>query len=260
MSDLAVTRVVERVELDANAVLKRAWALYKRLFVRSVTLGLIIFGVLRLVEALVRGHRAGVGVALFTVVLSITGLALLQGALVEIVRGLHEDGDDNPSVPEVLHRSAQRTGRLVLVSLLAGFGIVIGFLLLIVPGAILAVRWALAVPVAMLEDRSAAKSLKRSSEIVRGNGWNVFKVLFAVGLLEGIASLPFTIASVGAGPFRWWFVMTAASALTAPYAAHALTVMYYGLVEPKRPVVLEQGKRWQSVWDAADSSHDPADS
>ena len=259
MSELALTRVVERVELDANAVLKRAWELYKRLFLRSVSLGLIIFGALHLVEALVRSGRAGFGVALLAIVLAITGVALLQGALVEIVRGLHEDGDDYPSLPEVLQRSARRTGKLVVVSLLAGFGIVLGFLLLIVPGIVLAARWALAVPVAMLEDRSATKSLQRSREIVRGNGWNVFKVLFAVGLLEGLASLPFRIATIGTGPFGWWILTTIGSALTAPFAAHALTVVYYGLVEPKRPVVLEQGKRWQSVWDAEDAHRSPAD-
>jgi hypothetical protein len=258
MTDLAVTHSVETVELDPNAVLKRAWVLYKRLFVRSVTLGLIIFGVLHLAEALARGQNAGVGVDPLTVGFSIVGLALLQGALVEIVRGLHEDGDDDPSVPEVLRRSMRKIGRLALVSVLTSVGIVIGLLLLVVPGAILAVRWALAVPVVMLEDGSATKSLQRSREIVKGNGWNVFKVLFAVGLLEGIASLPFTIALVGAGPFRWWFATTAASALTAPYAAHALTVMYYGLVEPKRPVVLERGERWQSVWDAQDLPPDPS--
>jgi hypothetical protein len=39
------------------------------------------------------------------------------------------------------------------------------------------------------------------------------------------------------------------AALTAPYAAHALIVVYYALVQPGRPIVLEPGQRWQSVWE-----------
>jgi hypothetical protein len=35
-------------------------------------------------------------------------------------------------------------------------------------------------------------------------------------------------------------------------AAHALTVAYYTLVDPGRPVVLERGQRWQSIWDDED--------
>ena len=36
MGEFAVTRAVQRVELDASAVLGEAWRLYKRLFARSV--------------------------------------------------------------------------------------------------------------------------------------------------------------------------------------------------------------------------------
>ena len=110
------------------------------------------------------------------------------------------------------------------VSLLAGLGVGAGLLLLVVPGLVLATRWAVAVPVGMLEDGTARNALRRSREIVRGNGWNVFQVLLAVGLLEGLAGVPFALAAAGAGPFGWWLALTLGSALTAPYAAHAPTV------------------------------------
>ena len=117
------------------------------------------------------------------------------------------------------------------VSLLAGLGVGAGLLLLVVPGLVLTTRWAVAVPVGMLEDGTARNALRRSREIVRGNGWivrgngwNVFQVLLAVGLLEGLAGVPFALAAAGAGPFGWWLALTLGSALTAPYAAHAPTV------------------------------------
>jgi hypothetical protein len=71
-------------------------------------------------------------------------------------------------------------------------------------------------------------------------------------VLTGLVQISFTLAAAGAGPFGWWLAATAASALTAPYAAHALTVAYYTLVEPGSPVVLEPGHRWRSIWDEDD--------
>jgi hypothetical protein len=78
---------------------------------------------------------------------------------------------------------------------------------------------------------------------------SIFTVLFAIGALTALVQIPFGLAAAGAGPFNWWLATTLASALTAPYAAHALIVVYYALLQPGRPVVLEPGQRWQSVWE-----------
>jgi hypothetical protein len=252
MSEFAVTRRVERVQLEANAVLGEAWRLYKRLFARSVVLGGIVFGVLGLIELFGRSGQAGAAVGLFSLAFTIGGVALLQGGLVEIVRGLHADGDDEPGAAELLGRAGGRLWKLVCVSLLTAIGCALGALLLVVPGLILMTRWAVSVPVAMLEGGNARDALRRSREIVAGNGWPVFRVLFAVGVLTFLVEIPFLFVASGAGLFGWWVATTLASALTAPYAAHALTVVYYGLVQPGRPVVLPPGQRWQSVWQEQD--------
>jgi hypothetical protein len=248
MSDLVVTRTVQRVELDANAVLKEAWRLYKRLFTRSVLMGAVVLGVMHLFQALA-GSSGSAFVPVLGLVLSVAGIALLQGGLVEIVRGLHTDGDDEASIPEVLARASGKIWKLVWLSIMSALGIGLGFLLFVVPGFVLMTRWAVSVPVAMLEEGSARDALRRSREIVSGNGWSVFKVLFAVGALTALVQIPFGLAAAGAGPFNWWLASTLASALTAPYAAHALIVVYYGLLQPGRPVVLDPGQRWQSVWE-----------
>jgi len=248
MSDYAVARRVERVQLEANAVLGEAWRLYRRLFARSIVLGAIVFGVLGLIELFGRSSKAGAAVGLLSLGFTIGGVALLQGGLVEIVRGLHADGDDEAGAGELLGRAGGRLGKLVCVSLLTAIGCALGALLLVVPALVLMTRWAVAVPVAMLEEGNARGALRRSREIVAGNGWPVFRVLVAVGLLTFLVEIPFLLVASGAGLFGWWVATTLASALTAPYAAHALTVVYYGLVQPGRPVVLPPGQRWQSVW------------
>jgi hypothetical protein len=253
MADFAVTRTVEKVELDANAVLKQAWQLYKRLFSRSLLMGALVFGVLNIVNEAVRSGRTGLIVGLLSIVVTIAGTALLQGGLVEIVRGLHVDGDDDASAFDALARAGDRLGKLVAVSLLVGLGVGLGVLLLVIPGLVLATRWAVAVPVAMLEEGTAREAMQKSREIVRGNGWNVFKVLFAVGLITGLVSVPFALVGAHEGPFGWWVAVTLGSMLTAPYAAHALTVAYYALVQPGRPIVLPAAQSWHSIWDDEDT-------
>ena len=249
MTDYAAAPdVAQRVRIDANDVLKRAWQLYKRLFARSLVIGGLVFGTLHFVEAIARSRHSA-GLSLLSLVLVFAGTALVQGGLVEIVRGLHADGDDEASVGEALRRAGGRVTKLVRVSLISSIFIGVGFVVFIVPGCILMTRWAVAVPVAMLEGGNARDALRRSKEMVDGNGWNVFKVLFAVGMLTAIVTVPFVFVSANAGAFGWWIAVTISSMLTAPYAAHALTVVYYTLSEPQRPVILDPGHRWGSVWD-----------
>jgi uncharacterized membrane protein len=61
-------------------------------------------------------------------------------------------------------------GIAVLVSLGAG----LGFMLLIVPGIILWLRWSVAVPVLVQERRGVFGSMKRSRELTKGSRWALF--------------------------------------------------------------------------------------
>jgi hypothetical protein len=261
MTDYAATTPAQpaQVKLDPNAVLSQAWRLYKRLFLRSVLMGAVVFGTVNLLQALTAKGHSPLFLGLFGIFLTVAGIALLQGGLVEIVRGLHADGDADVSMLEVFRRAGGKTLKLVRVSALAGLGIALASLLLVVPGVILAVRWAVAVPVAILEEGSARSALGRSRALLKGNGWAVFKILFVCGVLNALMLFPLTFVTIGMGPFAQWLSGTAASALATPYLAHALTIVYYSLLEPQRPVTLEPGQRWSSVWDAQDAqTEEPA--
>ena len=252
MTDYALSQPVQRLELDRSAVLTQTWALYKRLFVRSVLMSVVIFGGLQLVDSLVRASNNRLLLGLLYILLMVFGIALLQGALVEIVRDLHVDGDAEVSVLDLFRRASGRVWKLVLVSLMYGLAVGLGSILFVVPGIILAVRWAVVVPVAMLEDGSAGSALRRSRQILAGNGWNVFKILFVCGVLNALVVIPVTLVAARSGPLLQWIAAVLVTALAAPYYAHALTVIYYTLLEPGRPVALEPGRRWESVWTAQD--------
>jgi hypothetical protein len=78
---------------------------------------------------------------------------------------------------------------LLLLGILYGLGVGFGLLLLIVPGLYLLTIWAVAAPVVLVERQDAIVSLRRSRELVAGNGWQVFGVLFALFLLSFVVAI-----------------------------------------------------------------------
>jgi hypothetical protein len=66
---------------------------------------------------------------------------------------------------------------IVVAGVLAGIGIFVGLILLVVPGLILMTWWVLIIPVIVLERTNAGASFGRSRELVRGYGWRVFGVI-----------------------------------------------------------------------------------
>jgi hypothetical protein len=118
---------------------------------------------------------------------------------------------------------------LLAVSILAGIGIGIGLVLLIVPGLILATFWAVVAPVTVLERPGVFPAFGRSWELVRGNGWPVFGVIImfilifiAIGIVLGVIG-----ALLGdAGEVILGYVGTV---ITAPLVALAASVLYFEL-------------------------------
>jgi hypothetical protein len=75
-----------------------------------------------------RSGRAGAALGLLSFAFTLAGVALLQGGLVEIVRGLHADGDDEPAATELIGRASGKLVKLVCVSLLTALGVGFGLL------------------------------------------------------------------------------------------------------------------------------------
>jgi len=115
-----------------------------------------------------------------------------------------------------------------------------------------ALRYAVAVPPAVLEDSTALESIARSVELTRGSLWRVV-VLFVFAVVIGYAGLmltqgPFFVAAIAAGPETttgFWLnlcgVITGsiASILTGPLAVVAMAVLYYDLRIRKEGLDLE---------------------
>lgn len=220
--------------MDISTVLGEAWSLYTRHIGRFFLTAFVVYAVLDLVSALAdaaAGDSVAAGIlwGLIAAIVSVVGFFWVQGALVETVRDVR-DGRADRSVGETYRAVQPRLAALIVAGILAGIGIAIGLLLLIVPGLFLLTIWSMLVPVIVLEGRSAGASFDRSREIVRGNGWSVFGLIVVVFLLVAIASGVIGLLFAPLPDFLdSWLGSLVAHSLTIPFAAAALTTAYFKL-------------------------------
>ena len=233
-----------------SEILGDAWVVYRRLWRRSVVVAGLVFAVVSLADAFAARRNTG-ATTLVSVILTLVGGLLVQGALVEVVRDLHEGREPGP-VGEYYTRTRDRLGTLLGASVLYGIGVAVGFVLLIVPGLIAVARWSLIVPLVVIERLGVGEAFSRSSRLVKGQTGRVLVLVVVANLITAIAGLLIRSAFGFLPDFASiWVGGTIASAIAAPYGAHVLTVLYYKLTEPERPILPEQPSRetWRSVWD-----------
>lgn len=77
-------------------------------------------------------------------------------------------------------RRRRRLWAMLGLSLVSGIGILLGLILLILPGIYLVVRWSAAVPALIGEDAGVFESLSRSAEAVEGRFWQVCGAMLVV--------------------------------------------------------------------------------
>jgi hypothetical protein len=222
--------------VTVGGVLGEAWRLYTKFFTRFFVVAAIVFVVVNLIGGLL-GAIAGTGggirvlVALIASVISLVGTFWLQGALVYAVEDVR-DGRIDSSIGDLFERVQPYLWTLIGAGILAGLGIALGLVLLIVPGLILLTWWCLIVPVIVLEGKRVGEAFGRSRELVRGHGWTVFGVVIIAFLASAIASGLIQAIFSGLSPFlRYWIGGTIANAIVDPFVAVALTLMYFHLRE-----------------------------
>ena len=222
--------------MTVGGILGEAWRLYTKFFTRFFLIAAIVFGIINLLNAVLGwaiGTSSGVVVlvALITTVVSLVGTFWVQGALVYAVEDVR-DGRIDSSIGDLYERVRPYLGTLILAGVLAGLGIAVGLVLLIVPGLILLTWWCLIVPVIVLEGKRVGESFSRSRELVRGHAWTVFGIIIIAVLASAIASGVIQSIFSFLNPFfRYWIGGTIANAIVDPFLAVALTLMYFHLRE-----------------------------
>jgi hypothetical protein len=139
-----------------------------------------------------------------------------------------------------LRFALRRLPAVVLLSILSGVLVLLGTVLLVIPGIYLYVAFTVAVPVLLVEGAGPVRALGRSRELVRGRWWGTCGVAVVGSLLVSIVGVALSGLVVGvafANPARNsvtgfvlnTFAATLGSMIATPAAAAFITVLYIDL-------------------------------
>lgn len=227
--------------MTVGGILSEAFELYRRFFGRFFLTAAAVFVVLNLFTAIVAdlqrdGSDAVAAIwSLVSLVVTLIGSLWLQGALTATVADVR-DGRADEDIEATFRRVRPVLWPLFVAGLLAGLGIALGFLALIVPGLFLLTRWILFAPVVVLERLPATDALRRSWNLVRGHGWTVFAVILLTLILSAVGQALALALFVFLPDFlRDWIGGLVANSLTTPFMALAWTLMYFRLRDGPEP-------------------------
>jgi hypothetical protein len=136
----------------------------------------------------------------------------------------------------------------VLIGLVTGIACFIGLLCLIVPGVILALGWAVSVPVAVVEERGVFESIGRSWRLTDGYKGQIFLLALVYGVVVWIGSMAVGSASGSLGYSNIGLSMMIQLVIVAPMLTTLTAVLgtaggaalYYELRSVKEGVGAEE--------------------
>lgn len=217
-------------------VIGEAWGHYKAHWRHLLPIALVVYVAIAIVGALLTLVLGWFG-ALIAAFVSLVGLFWVQGALVTAVEDLR-DGRADLSLGETYERVRPQLPAIIVAGLLAGLGIALGLVLLIVPGLILLTWWIVIIPVIVLEGRSAGEAFSRSRELVRGHGWNVFGVIVLTILLVIAFQIVLSLLLIPVSDWLRSFISNLVSGtVVTPFIVLVWTTLYYRLRAAKEPPV-----------------------
>lgn len=211
--------------IDVGGVVSKVFDLYRQYAGVLLPVAAVIFlveGVLTLLfdDSLVLSFV----VAIIGIVLAY----LYTGMVVHLVDDVR-DGRLDQSVGQLFSRVMPVLGTLILAAILAGIGIGIGFVLLIVPGLVLLTFWSVIAPVILLEKADVIKAFKRSTALVKDHFFAVLGVIVLFFLIGFGVSILLGAIGVAAGDEVRALLAYVGRVITAPLAALASAVLYFEL-------------------------------
>jgi hypothetical protein len=241
--------------LSTGEILDVSFGLYRQRFGPLVKVALLTAAVPMLIEIYVTtagGQFANLGLSLANLFLKTVLSLLALGATIFIVS--ESDLGHDLSAADALKRSVPFLGRLVLLSILLGLVIGVGFLLFIIPGCVFLAGLVASVPALVLENhQSALEAMARGWGLSRGFRRKQFVIVATVFILQ-------LIPVVAAGFFLPEFSSPAAAyeleggsgsasiilglalilqVLISPFVYCTVTVAYYDLRVRKEGFDLE---------------------
>ncbi len=210
-----------------SGVLGEAWTYYKRFAAHFLLIAFVIYVAAGIIAALL-GLAGGIGLFLGWIV-SVVAAFLVQAALVKAVQDVR-DGQIDLNLGETVRAVLPFLGTVIIASILAGIGIAIGFVLIIVPGLILLTFWSLIVPSIVIGGEGVFGSFSKSWRTVRGYAWHVFGTYVLVFLILIVFDIVIGLILIFLPLVARNAISSIVSGtLVAPFLALVVTLIYYRL-------------------------------
>jgi hypothetical protein len=213
--------------IEPGRVIGEAFETYREHAAPLLGGALLVIGIAGVIEGLLSVS----GSLVLGLIGALVGLAasfLYTGYVVKLVQDVR-DGRRDFSVGELFSHAAPYVGTLILNGILAGIAIVIGFVLIIVPGLILITIWSVISPSIVVEDRGVIDAFGRSRELVRGHGWQVFGAIVLAFLIIVAVGIVLSIIGAALGDAGLVILRAVGNVLTAPVAALVSSILFFDL-------------------------------
>jgi hypothetical protein len=231
-----------------TGVLREAWDLYRRFAGHFLLIAFVIYLITAVLVALL--SLAGIAGVIIGAIISFAATYVVQASLIKAVQDVR-DGRVDLDLSQTVRAAGPYILPVIGASILAGIGVTIGFVLLIVPGLILLTFWCLIVPFIVLGGSGVFESFGNSWRTVRGYAWRVFGtyvlvflilIAFAIVLGFVLILLPLWL--------RTFVNNLVTGTLIAPFLALVATLIYYRLTaahtgQPYTPT----GPAGATVWE-----------
>ena len=187
---------------------------------------------------------AMIAMGLVSSLISMVIAAIVQGAITRAAIAATEG-------KQVVFGDSLGTGlRVVLpligLAIVVAIGVMLGLILLIVPGVILWLMWSVAVPSLVFERRGVFGSLSRSSELTKGAKGTVFGIFIVVVIAYWLLSMIFNVVGLAAYNPASPGGLTAFSLIGSAILGTLFNAAW-GTIQPALYVELRQWKEGTSV-------------
>jgi hypothetical protein len=216
-------------KLDTGRVFERIFEIYREQFTLLIPAALVLFIPVAIVDGLLYSSGGALAYVLAAVIAAIASY-WYQGMVVEAVVDIL-DGRRDQTVGGLFSSASPFIWPLIGAGILAGIGVAVGLVLIIVPGLILLTWWAVIIPSIVIDRIGVIPSFGRSRALVRGNGWQVFGVLLVLFLLQFVlGAIVDAIARGVSDTFVGYAIAELiVRSLVVPLSGIAATVMYVEL-------------------------------
>lgn len=216
-------------QLDMGGVFDATTEIYKKSFGTVWIVALVLMVPTAIIVGLLgdRGILSSIGS-----LLQLIATAWLAGAVVRVVQDVEADGRVDLSFGEILGSVSGKLVAIILLQIVVGVLVIIGSLFCVVPGVILLLMWAVAIPSMVVEDLGVFDSMSRSSDLTRDNRMRILGVIVLILVAYVVVALIATLLIV-AVPIFGVIALIAVGVLVYPYITIIAAVLYFRLRELK---------------------------